>query len=73
MQTTNSVHLDHGDASFNGYVIEDLHVGCVSAEATGNRLVIFSDADRLELLGKKCIEIADELRAFTAAKDDVAA
>ena len=77
MRTTINVHLhdaySDGQPSVEGYVLEDHGVASVSAQAEGTRLVLFSDADNLEILGRKCLEIADELRAFTAAKDDVAA
>ena len=51
----------------------DHNVGTIRISKNSQSLIVFGGVTELELLGRKCIEIADELRAATAAKDEVAA
>ena len=51
----------------------DHNVGTIRISKNSQSLIVFGGVTELEILGRKCLEIADELRAATAAKDEVAA
>ena len=74
MRSTLHVHIDESDSEIYADLLSRHGVATVTiSQSPMHDLTIFGDADRLELLGRKCIEIADELRAAMAAKNEVAA
>ena len=73
MRATFTVHIDHENARIEGDILLDHNVGTIRICKDSQSLIVFGRATELELLGRRCIEIADELRAATAAKDEVAA
>tara|TARA_R100001129_G_scaffold168511_2_gene136773 strand:- start:185 stop:406 length:222 start_codon:yes stop_codon:yes gene_type:complete len=73
MRSTFTVHIDQENARVEGDILLDHNVATIRICKNSQELIVFGGVTELELLGRKCIEIADELRAATAAKDEVAA